>query len=195
VLERSSDNFHIVRRILFFLVASVGLVMTNSLESTSIIISIPPGKILLVVISRSLCECHMNAKASLAGGRVCDSARRAELCRWARLRGRRIRPKVRTATEQAPFAKMFGSGRVTGPPPATLPNGAVLHRLAVVLTPLVIVDRRLRPYTGVVAVGIRRTGKVSGRRKRIVTVRIPVQTLGRPVENPVEGHPRSRGWW
>ena len=36
--------------------------MTNSRESTSIIIIIPPGKILLVVISRSLCECHMNAK-------------------------------------------------------------------------------------------------------------------------------------
>jgi hypothetical protein len=36
--------------------------MTNSRESTSIIISIPPGKMLLVVISRSLCECHMKAK-------------------------------------------------------------------------------------------------------------------------------------
>src|SRR5437660_10388862 len=36
--------------------------ITNSRESTNIIISIPPGKILLVVISRSLCECHMKAK-------------------------------------------------------------------------------------------------------------------------------------
>src|ERR1700760_616345 len=36
--------------------------ITNSRESTSIIISMPPGKILLVVISRSLCECHMKAK-------------------------------------------------------------------------------------------------------------------------------------
>src|SRR3979490_1511820 len=36
--------------------------ITNSRESTSIIISIPPGNILLVVISRSLCECHMKAK-------------------------------------------------------------------------------------------------------------------------------------
>src|SRR5882762_637713 len=36
--------------------------ITNSRESTSIIISIPPGKTLLVVISRSLCECHIKAK-------------------------------------------------------------------------------------------------------------------------------------
>ena len=35
--------------------------MTNSRESTSIIISMPPGNMLFVVISRSLCECHMNA--------------------------------------------------------------------------------------------------------------------------------------
>src|SRR5215475_2972637 len=43
--------------------------MGNSRESTSIIIIIPPGKILLVVISRSLCECHMKAKpASEPGG-------------------------------------------------------------------------------------------------------------------------------
>src|SRR5215469_18917116 len=40
----------------------------NSRESTSIIISMPPGKTLLVVISRSLCECHINAQPrSLAG--------------------------------------------------------------------------------------------------------------------------------
>src|SRR5438034_6584226 len=42
--------------------------ITNSLESTSIIISIPPGKILLVVISRSLCECHINAKPASPEG-------------------------------------------------------------------------------------------------------------------------------
>src|SRR5579864_2979318 len=42
--------------------------MTYSRESTSIIISIPPGKILLVVISRSLCECHMKAKPASVPG-------------------------------------------------------------------------------------------------------------------------------
>src|SRR5215469_13493094 len=40
----------------------------NSRESTSIIISMPPGKILLVVISRSLCECHINAKPASPDG-------------------------------------------------------------------------------------------------------------------------------
>src|SRR6516164_478609 len=42
--------------------------ITNSRESTSIIINIPPGKMLFVVISRSLWECHMNAyPASVLG--------------------------------------------------------------------------------------------------------------------------------
>ena len=35
--------------------------ITNSRESTSIIMNIPPGNTLLVVISRSLCECHIKA--------------------------------------------------------------------------------------------------------------------------------------
>ena len=42
--------------------------MTNSRESTSIIMSMPPGKMLLVVISRSLCECHMKAKPASPDG-------------------------------------------------------------------------------------------------------------------------------
>jgi hypothetical protein len=42
--------------------------MTNSRESTNSIINMPPGKTLLVVISRSLWECHMKANpASLEG--------------------------------------------------------------------------------------------------------------------------------
>src|SRR6202040_1386063 len=45
--------------------------ITNSRESTNIIISIPPGKTLLVVISRSLCECHMNAKPRSLAGFAC----------------------------------------------------------------------------------------------------------------------------
>ena len=43
----------------------------NSRESTSIIISIPPGKTLLVVISRSLCECHIYAKPRSLAGLAC----------------------------------------------------------------------------------------------------------------------------
>ena len=44
--------------------------MPNTQGSTSISIIIPPGKMLFVVISRSLCECHMKAKpfGSVAGG-------------------------------------------------------------------------------------------------------------------------------
>src|SRR2546425_1477897 len=42
--------------------------ITNSRESTSIIISMPPGKMLLVVISRSLWECHMKAKPASSVG-------------------------------------------------------------------------------------------------------------------------------
>jgi hypothetical protein len=51
-------DLNLIALLLSYLVSSI----TNSRESTSIIIIIPPGKILLVVISRSLCECHMNAK-------------------------------------------------------------------------------------------------------------------------------------
>src|SRR5205814_10108464 len=61
-----------------------------------------------------------------------------------------------------------------------------------VLAPLEIVDRG--GCAGVVAVRIRRTGKRGGSvsRTRIVTVGIPVQALGCPVENSVEGQPGSR---
>src|ERR1700730_3128656 len=45
--------------------------ITNSRESTSIIISMPPGNTLLVVISRSLCECHMNAQPRSLAGLAC----------------------------------------------------------------------------------------------------------------------------
>src|ERR1700686_4912128 len=43
----------------------------NSRESTSIIINMPPGNTLLVVISRSLCECHMNAQPRSLAGLAC----------------------------------------------------------------------------------------------------------------------------
>src|SRR5207237_9949107 len=93
--------------------------ITNSRESTSIIIIIPPGKILLVVISRSLCECHMNAKpASLAGGfaivpdgGVVPVGPVAPTAAFG--------PGCALPPYQGPFVKMFASGKVTGPPPAT----------------------------------------------------------------------------
>src|ERR1019366_7873917 len=45
--------------------------ITNSRESTSNIINMPPGKTLLVVISRSLCECHINAQPRSFEGLAC----------------------------------------------------------------------------------------------------------------------------
>ena len=62
-----------------------------------------------------------------------------------------------------------------------------------VLAPLVIIDRRR--ITGVIAVRIRHAGQLGqgiiGR--GIVTVRVPVQTLGCPVKNPIECHPWRGG--
>src|ERR1700739_4569527 len=109
--------------------------MTNSRESTSIIISIPPGKILLVVISRSLCECHMKATpASPAGGFAMvpeggvlpvapqDPAGAPAIHPVARVVA--SGPRYGLPPYQAPFVNRLGSGKVTGPPLATSPKGA-----------------------------------------------------------------------
>src|SRR6202008_2957606 len=45
--------------------------IANSRESTSSIINMPPGKTLLVVISRSLWECHINAQPRSLAGLAC----------------------------------------------------------------------------------------------------------------------------
>src|ERR1700756_1858336 len=98
--------------------------MTNSRESTSIIINIPPGKMLLVVISRSLCECHMNAKpASVVGGfAIVPDGGVVPVGPVARTVA--FGPRYGLPPNHAPLVNRFGSGRVTGPPPATSPNGA-----------------------------------------------------------------------
>src|SRR5215469_5003218 len=95
----------------------------------------PPGKMLLVVISRSLCECHMKAKpASLLGGFAIvpeggvdpvapqEPAGAPALQPVARMVA--SGPRYGLPPYQAPFVNKFGSGRVTGPPPATSPKGA-----------------------------------------------------------------------
>src|SRR5271169_545424 len=107
--------------------------MTNSRESTSIIISIPPGKTLLVVISRSLWECHMNAQPRSLAGLACmlEGSKfvhvkvAVEVVAQAGAVARKLAsgPKYGLPPYQAPFVKMLGSGRVIGPPPATSPNG------------------------------------------------------------------------
>src|SRR5215469_6731507 len=112
--------------------------MRNSRESTSIIISMPPGKILLVVISRSLCECHMKAKpASLEGllamvpdGGVVPVVPKVQfglevghvlVPKVARMVA--LGPRYGLPPNQGPLVNRFGSGNVTGPPAATSPNG------------------------------------------------------------------------
>src|SRR6266850_5650033 len=98
--------------------------MTNSLESTSIIISIPPGKILLVVISRSLCECHMNAKPASPVGEFAMVPEGGVVPVGPVARTVASGPRYGLPPYQAPFVNRFGSGRVTGPPAATSPKGA-----------------------------------------------------------------------
>src|SRR6516162_1556913 len=108
--------------------------MTNSLESTSSIINMPPGKTLLVVISRSLWECHMNAQPRSLAGLACMFAG----CRLvqpaaggllppaqAGALARRLAsgPRYGLPPYHAPLVNMFGSGRVIGPPLGTSPNG------------------------------------------------------------------------
>src|SRR5581483_1420077 len=93
--------------------------ITNSRESTSIIISIPPGKRLLVVISRSLCECHMNAQPRSLEGLACELAGRKLPVLVPIERTVASGPRYGLPLYQAPFVKMSGSGSVAGPPPDT----------------------------------------------------------------------------
>src|SRR5215475_12491730 len=97
--------------------------MTNSRESTSIIIIIPPGKILLVVISRSLCECHMKAKPASSVGEFATVPEGGVVPVKPTARTVASGPRYGLPPNQAPFAKMFGSGSVTGPPAPTSPVG------------------------------------------------------------------------
>src|SRR4051794_39812388 len=97
--------------------------ITNSRESTSIIISIPPGKILLVVISRSLCECHMNANPASPPGEFATVPDGGVVPVEPTARMVALGPRYGLPPNQAPLARMFGSGRVTGPPLATSPVG------------------------------------------------------------------------
>src|SRR5215470_18333119 len=99
--------------------------MRNSRESTSIIIIMPPGKMLLVVISRSLCECHIKAKpASDVGGfAIVPEGGVVPVDPTARIVA--SGPRYGLPSYQGPFVSMFASGNVAGPPPPTSPNGAV----------------------------------------------------------------------
>src|ERR1700730_12620176 len=108
--------------------------------------NMPPGKTLFVVISRSLCECHMNAKARSLDGLACVLLG-SRLEQFGVLVAVPAIPvtqpedpavSVRSFVSersgasgrswglppyQAPLAKMFALGSVAGPPPGMSPSG------------------------------------------------------------------------
>src|SRR5882762_6396358 len=95
----------------------------------------PPGKMLFVVISRSLCECHMNAKpASVLGefaivpdGGVLPLAPHepaGEPAPQPVARNVAFGPRYGLPPYHAPLVNRFGSGSVVGPPAGTSPKGA-----------------------------------------------------------------------
>src|ERR1700757_3028185 len=96
----------------------------NSRESTNIIIIIPPGKILLVVISRSLCECHMKANPASPVGELAMVPDGGVVPVEPTARVVAFGPRYGLPPYQGPFVKRFGSGSVAGPPPPTSPKGA-----------------------------------------------------------------------
>src|SRR5438874_13495006 len=83
----------------------------------------PPGKMLLVVISRSLWECHMKAKpASEVGGfAIVPEGGVVPVGPVARTVA--SGPRQGLPPNQAPLVNRFGSGSATGPPAARSPNG------------------------------------------------------------------------
>src|SRR6266480_286431 len=134
-------------------------------------------------------------KPSLTGRRVRDRARRRSGTRGAGRSDGGIRTQIGTAAVPGAVREDVRIGQSYRAAARHIAERSSLHWLVVVLTPLVIIQRRLCRTKGVVAVGVRSTGKlcdgVGG--GGVVTVRIPVQTLAGPVENPIHGQPRSRG--
>src|ERR1700682_1322322 len=98
--------------------------MVNPRGSTNIIISMPPGKMLLVVISRSLCECHIKANPASLVGEFAMVPEGGVLPVYEVARTVASGPRYGLPPYQVPFVRMFASGNVTGPPLATWPNGA-----------------------------------------------------------------------
>ena len=126
--------FHILRR-------QFDSSITNSLESTSIIISIPPGKILLVVISRSLCECHMNAKPASSVGEFATVPEGGVVPVEPTARTVAFATKIGTAAEPGAVRQDVRIGQSYRAADRNIAERSILNRLVVVLTPLVIVDR------------------------------------------------------
>src|SRR6516162_337209 len=87
--------------------------------------SMPPGKILLVVISRSLCECHIKAKPASPVGEFAMVPEGGVVPVEPTARMVASGPRYGLPPYQAPLVRMLGRGRVAGPPPAKSPTGAV----------------------------------------------------------------------
>src|SRR5579859_495255 len=103
--------------------------MTNSRESMSIIIIIPPGNALLVVISRSLWECHINAKPASPPGEFAIVPDGGVVPVGPVARVVASGPRYGLPPYHAPLVRMFASVSVAGPPAATSPNGCTCSGL------------------------------------------------------------------
>src|SRR5215469_17191670 len=103
--------------------------MTNSRESTSIIISMPPGNMLLVVISRSLWECHMKAKPASEVGGLAIVPEGGVVPVGPVARTVASGPRYGLPPYHGPLVNRLGSGSVTGPPPDTSPKGRACNAL------------------------------------------------------------------
>ena len=97
--------------------------MVNAWGSTNIIIIMPPGKMLFVVISRSLCECHMKAKPASDVGEFATVPEGGVLPVGPVARTVASGPRYGLPPYHAPLVRMLASGSVTGPPFATSPKG------------------------------------------------------------------------
>src|SRR5947209_13026458 len=83
----------------------------------------PPGKMLLVVISRSLWECHMNANPASPVGELAIVPDGGVVPVGPTARAVAFGPRYGLPPYHAPLVKRVASGNVAGPPPATSPNG------------------------------------------------------------------------
>src|SRR5437879_1119889 len=115
-------------------------------------------------------------KASLAGGRVGDRARRRRRAGGTACAHGRIWPKIGTAAVPRSVRQDVRIGQSGRSKACDIAERSPLKWLVVVLTPLEIVD--CSGGIGVVTVGIRTTGKLGERARRsgTVTVRVTVET-------------------
>src|SRR6266436_5551884 len=89
----------------------------------------PPGNMLFVVISRSLCECHMKAKPASPLGELAMVPEGGVVPVGPVARVVAFGPRYGLPPNHAPLVNKFASGSMTGPPPATSPNGATCSGL------------------------------------------------------------------